>query len=341
MKKENLVLISNEKIMESDMNYFCDNIDIKSIPEGLNNNFQILLITRKSKIERSHEINIKDIQLAKNIIFFLINILKTFKKKKVKYLLISITPYTFLAYLLLFFCKKEVFVYLRSNGYEEHKSIYPFFGSFIYHIMFTIVSWKAKLISCRSHILMGKKGKIVSPSQLSNKWFSSHINPDLKKIKLLYIGRIKIEKGIFSLLNILKNLKVNFFMSVVSAEKKVSYNINQKNVELIKFENKNDSIIKLYDSHNIFILPSFTEGHPQVLDEALSRLRPVIIFEDISHVVGNRQGIFVAKRDPDSLSKVIVHIMDNYKSIQEEISQNILPTKEKFLEEISLILNNN
>jgi len=73
----------------------------------------------------------------------------------------------------------------------------------------------------------------------------------------------------------------------------------------------------------------------------LSRLRPVIIFEDISHVIGNRQGIFVAKRDPDSLSKIIVHIMNNYKSIQEQISKNILPTKEKFLEEISLILNNN
>ena len=341
MKKENLVLITNEKVMKSSTNYLCDNIDIKSIPEGLNKNFQILLVTRKSKIERSHEININDIHIAGNIIFFLINILKTFKKKRMKYLLISITPYTFLAFLILFICKKEIFVYLRSNGYEEHKSIYPFFGTFIYHIMFTIVSWKARLISCRTHILRGKNGKVVSPSQLSNKWFSSHIDPDLKKIKLLYIGRIKIGKGIFSLLNILKDLKINFFMSVVSAEKEVSYNINQKNIELIKFENKNNSIIKLYDSHNILILPSFTEGHPQVLDEALSRLRPVIIFEDISHVIGNRQGIFVAKRDPDSLSKIIVHIMNNYKSIQEKISKNILPTKEKFLEQISLILNNN
>ena len=82
MKKENLVLITNEKVMKSSTNYLCDNIDIKSIPEGLNKNFQILLVTRKSKIERSHEININDIHIAGNIIFFLINILKTFKKKK-------------------------------------------------------------------------------------------------------------------------------------------------------------------------------------------------------------------------------------------------------------------
>ena len=67
---------------------------------------------------------------------------------------------------------------------------------------------------------------------------------------------------------------------------------------------KNDSIIEIYDNHNIFILPSFTEGHPQVLDEALSRLRPVIIFDDISHVVGNREGIFIAKRNAKSLTEV-------------------------------------
>ena len=48
MKKENLVLITNEKVMKSSTNYLCDNIDIKSIPEGLNKNFQILLVTKKS-----------------------------------------------------------------------------------------------------------------------------------------------------------------------------------------------------------------------------------------------------------------------------------------------------
>ena len=50
------------------------------------------------------------------------------------------------------------------------------------------------------------------------------------------------------------------------------------------FKNENDSIIKLYDDHNIFILPSFTEAHPQVLDEALSRLKTNQSFSEISHV---------------------------------------------------------
>ena len=67
-------------------------------------------------------------------------------------------------------------------------------------------------------------------------------------------------------------------------------------------------MIKIYDEHNIFILPSFTEGHPMVLLEALSRRRPVIIFEDIEHVIGNKKGVFVAKRNFLNFFGILNHI---------------------------------
>ena len=335
----NLVLINNESIFKENESFYCDNIDSKSIPEGLNKNFKILIIGRKSKIKRSHKINLIGTQLASNIIIFLFLIFKTFKSKDNKYLLISITPYTFFAYLLLFLYKKKIFVYLRSNGYEEYRHILGSWGTFLYHIMFTIISWRANLISCRSHILRGKPGKVVSPSQLGNKWFKSYKKPNLEKAKLLYVGRIKVEKGIFSLLKIFENLKIDVTLSLVGVGKYNNYKkINQKNVNLIEFENKNDSIIDIYDAHNIFILPSFTEGHPQVLDESLSRLRPVIVFEEISHVIGDREGVFISKRDSVSLSNTINHIMSNYQAIEKKITQNKLPTKEKFLNQLFNII---
>ena len=337
-----LVIISNESIFKNNDVFYCDNIDMKSIPEGLSENFEVSIIGRESKIKRSHKINLKQTRLASNIFIFLLNIYNTFKYKEIKYLLISITPKTFFACLLLLIFRKNFFVYLRSNGYEEYKCILGFAGIFLYHIMFTIVSWRGHLISCRSHLLNGKSGKVVSPSQLSEKWFLSHQKPNLKKIELLYVGRIKVEKGVFSLLNIFQNLKMDVSLSIVGAGKNNNDNkINQKNVNVINFENKNDSIIKIYDSHNIFILPSFTEGHPQVLDESLSRLRPVIIFEEISHVIGDRKGIFVSKRDPISLSKTINHIMTNYYSIEKTIMQNVLPTKDNFLKQMFNIINEN
>ena len=336
-----LVIISNESIFKDDNIFYCDNIDMKSIPEGLKKNFEVLLIGRKSKVKRSHKIDLLKVKMASNMFSFLIDIFKTFKDKKKKYLLISITPYTFLASLLLFIFRKNFFVYLRSNGYEEYKCILGFIGPFLYHIMFTIVAWKAKLISCRSHLLNGKFGKIVSPSQLSEKWFLFHQRADINEIELLYVGRIKIEKGVFSLLKILKNLKIDVKLSIIGVGKNNKNEINQKNVKVIDFENKNDAIIKMYDTHNIFILPSFTESHPQVLDESLARRRPVIVFEDISHVIGDRKGVFVSKRDAISLSKTINYIMSNYQSIQERIMENALPTKANFLKEMVNIIEEN
>ena len=40
------------------------------------------------------------------------------------------------------------------------------------------------------------------------------------------------------------------------------------------------------------ILPSYTEATPYVVDEALARKRPVIIFDDISYIVIDKKGIF-------------------------------------------------
>ena len=37
-----------------------------------------------------------------------------------------------------------------------------------------------------------------------------------------------------------------------------------------------------------------------VLLESLARNRPVIIFEEIEHVIGDKKGIFISKRDQTS-----------------------------------------
>ena len=46
---EKLFIISNESIFNYEGSFFCDNIDLKSTPEGLIDKFEINLIGRKSK----------------------------------------------------------------------------------------------------------------------------------------------------------------------------------------------------------------------------------------------------------------------------------------------------
>ena len=329
--KKKLFIFSNESIFVHDERFFCDNIDLKTSPEGLNKKFEINLFGRKSHKRRAHEIKIKKIKIFSNIFSYLSEVIKSTKIENTKYLIISISPYTFLICLLLKLLGKTPIVYLRSDGYGEYKAIFGNLGKLIYHLMFSSVSFISNLISCRNYILRGRKGKVISPSQLDSVWFKKTKNPEVKNFKLLYVGRIKVEKGIFSLANLIKN-KRDIYLTIVGAEKNTSYKINQSNINIQLTESNKARLIKYYDDHNIFILPSFTEGHPMVLLEALARRRPVVIFDDIEHVIGNKKGIFVAKRNFLNFFGTLNHIKKNYKKIQKDMMKNKLSTNKEFIE---------
>ena len=117
-----------------------------------------------------------------------------------------------------------------------------------------------------------------------------------------------------------------------------NHNILNKKIKLLGYVADPKSLINVYDSHNITILPSFTEATPYVVDESLSRKRPVIIFEDIDYIVRDKIGVFVSKRDLDSFSKITKYIMDNYKEIQKKMEKNKLPTKKDMIKQISDII---
>jgi glycosyltransferase involved in cell wall biosynthesis len=329
--KKKLFIISNESIILEDGKFYCDNIDLKSTPEGLNKKFEVNLFARKSNKKRSHEIKLKKIKIFNNLFSYISSVISASKEIDAKYLIISISPYTFVISLFLKFLGKKPIVYLRSDGYGEYKAILGKAGPIIYHFMFTIVTSISNLISCREYILKGKKGKIVNPSQLDSIWLRKPKNLEIKNFKLLYVGRIRVEKGIYFLANLIKN-KRDIFLSIIGAEKGSSYNLNQSNLRIFSNQNNKTKLIKSYDDHNIFILPSFTEGHPMVLLEALARRRPVIIFDEIKHIIGDKKGIFVAKRNFINFFGTLNHIKKNYKRIQKDMRKNKLPTNKEFLE---------
>ena len=336
MEKE-LIIINKEKIYKKNGSFYCDNVDMKSIPEGLGKNIKVSIIAVKSKIERNHKIDLKEIRTASNIFEFLYSIFMTFKRKKANYLLISITPYSFFAYLLLFAFRKKIFVYLRSNGYEEYKAILGFFGSLIYHVMYSFVTFKSDIITCQKRLVKKKNYNLVFPSEIDINWTRNRTKPFISKPKILYVGRLKVEKGIFSLLEIFDKITTDVELSILG--KKENITIDNKKVNLIGFENNAQEIIKIYDNHNITILPSFTEAHPKVIDESLARMRPVIIFEEIAHIIQNRYGIFVSKRNAKPLLEVISFILSNYSNILAKMEKNKLPTKKKFISQMIQILN--
>ena len=332
--KKKLFIFSNERIFFQDEKFFCDNIDLKSSPEGLNKKFEVNLFGRKSSKKRSHEIKLKKLKIFSNIFSYLAEVIRSTKIENTKFLVISISPYTFLICLFLRLYGKTPIVYLRSDGYGEYKAILGSLGILIYHLMFSFTSLISNLISCRNYILRGKKGKVVSPSQLDSVWLKKPKNQEIKTFKLLYVGRIRVEKGIYSLASLIKN-KRDISLTIVGAEKNTSYKINQSNINIQLTQSNKARLIKYYDDHDIFILPSFTEGHPMVLLEALARRRPVIIFEDIKHVIGNKKGVFITQRNFLNFFGTLNQIKKNYKKIQKDMMKNKLPTNKEFIEEFT------
>jgi len=62
---DKVYIFTNESISKRDESYNCDNLDIKSISEGLKESFEINLIARESKQDRKHTIKKINIELAK------------------------------------------------------------------------------------------------------------------------------------------------------------------------------------------------------------------------------------------------------------------------------------
>ena len=253
--------------------------------------------------------------------------------------MISITPFNFINFMILKFYNPKIggYVYLRSDGHKEYYQKFGYLGVWFYNLIFKIVTSKLKVISVSKKITgLKKKYKLINPSEIENSWFKNRKKPNLDKPRLLYVGRFKKEKGIFSLIKIINSIKSDLRLNIVGVKNKIL--ISDKRLKLIYETNSIKKVINFYNSCNIFVLPSFTEGSPKVLLESLSRLRPVIIFNDIRHVKKNFKGIFLCRRNPKDFNKKINHILNNYNKITKQLKKNKIHTKKEFQNDLNKII---
>ena len=327
-----ILIISNDDIFLNKKKIASNYNDTINIIEAVGQSYNIFLFSKISKSKKNFSIKLKNKIINISMKFFL-----NIKKKNLKVLMISITPRNLLYYIIarLFIKNINGYIYLRSNGHKEYSKKIGFIGYLIYDLMQKFLEKNLKTISVSNNIYSSKNTFFLKPSELNNRWFKKTKKINFSTPKLLYFGRFKKEKGVYSLIDLLSKLK---FRATIAGTSK-SYHLQNRNIKFINEISDPEKIIKLYDSHNIFILPSFTEGSPKVILESLARKRPVIVFNEIKHVKVNYKGIFVCQRNTTSLKKKIIFIMKNYKKIQTEMSKNKLPTKKQFQDKLINILN--
>ena len=333
---QNLCIISNDKFYKKK---YTNHNDLDSIVEAFDRKYNIHIIGRNTKNK------LKFLTIKKKITFldfFSIKTLKYIKAldKKTKFLFISLTPFNVFVFLFLRFFFNNFFLYLRSNGFNEYKIIFGSLGNFFYYLMLRGVINNVKLIiSSKDLNFKNSFFYLVKPSELTSQWFSNiknnYVNPN--NVRLLYLGRYRKEKGIEDFIKLISLSNLNFKMKVYGIDYANSF-LNSKKVEYFTQITKLNEIIRAYDDSNIFVLPSYTESSPKVIWESLARLRPVIVFDEISHVAKDKIGVYVCQRNLDSLIKTINFIMNNYKSIKKNIKKNKFPSKKQFHQQLINIL---
>lgn len=144
-----------------------------------------------------------------------------------------------------------------------------------------------------------------------------------KKWDLLYIGRSSPQKNLFSLLKALKELKrygneVSLLLLGGSGQDNdlTSY-IRSEDLMVAQMPNvPNEMLPKYINSAKAFILPSFYEGHPKVLLEAMSCGVPCIgtpvpgIQEEIHH---EHTGYLTKDTTSSSLAEMICYALEDEK----------------------------
>ena len=345
---EKLIVLNNEKVSKSNGKFFSRNYNFKILPEGLSRYFNVEYIVMKSEVNESHELDLDKVKVASNIVQFIFYVLSTFKNKNTKYYIICITPYTFIASLFLITFRKKVYVYLISSGHEEWANLLGNWAIWIYDLMYKIVTSNSTVIALHDRLYHKKKNfHVINSSTLNDEWFKNFKQAKTDKAKFLYVARINPVKGINEFLEMFKNLNLEAELSIIGKtnnlrhQKKFKNLIeNTKNIKFPGYVSNRKELIDMYDNHNILILPSYTEGQPYVVDESLVRRRPVLIFEDIAHIIKDRKGIFVSKRNLESFTKTTRFIIKNYTEIQKEIEQNNFPLEKDMFKQISDIVKN-
>ena len=151
-------------------------------------------------------------------------------------------------------------------------------------------------------------------------------NVDRKKNYILFVGRLTIEKNLYNLIIALKDLK-DFTLDIVG-------NGPLKN-DLIKFAEKlgvrinilgvfpNDKLPEIYNRYELFILPSYFEGNPKALLEAMSCGIPCIGTQvrGINEIIINGQNGYSCKTNPESIRNAILYFYKNKDNMQ-KIGQN-------------------
>lgn len=169
-----------------------------------------------------------------------------------------------------------------------------------------------------------------------------------KKVHLMFMGSLDKRKGILDLLDCMEILDDRYILKVCgeAISNEIKELVNQKiqgknNIELCGFVD-GDKKCNIYCESSIFVLPSYAEGLPLVLLEAVSYGCCVITTNvgSICEIFTNKNGFIVKPGDPKELLESILLLSDK-RILLEKMDYSFRMSKkyniESFIQQVSYV----
>ena len=222
-------------------------------------------------------------------------------------------------------------------GYEKYRFALSSGDPFFYRVFVWLSSWAAYKLS-NEIVLTSEKDKefviktFSLPPQRINV-FSNYIDIDMfKKIngeqynsRLLFVGRLNDQKNIFSLLDAIKQSP--YELDIIGDGKlrqKIEAYIRRHaiNANLLgSLPNRN--LPPIINRYPVYILPSFYEGNPKTLLEAMACGTAVIgsNVEGIKEIIVNNENGLLCGTESDSIREMINKLMQD-KELRNTLGRN-------------------
>ncbi len=156
----------------------------------------------------------------------------------------------------------------------------------------------------------------------------------VKKLRIIFIGRLGIYKGFHDLIKLINSLPQDIEFCIVGEGKLQKKIPAGKNIQYLSSINHKD-LNKFYDSSNILILPSYSETCGLVILEAMAR-GLVILASDLpvikEYFRDGRNGYLFPPGDTEKMKELTLYLKNNLKEIK-RISKNNLKDIHKFTAE--------
>ena len=219
-----------------------------------------------------------------------------------------------------FGCSARIVLHLHRGDFRQNYE-----GSFVFRVLTTIIDIQTNTIISLSSKHKKTLVNIFNKSRLEI--LENTIEKEYKtvkethhKISFLFISNYIIEKGILDILSVFKDLSkdyqnIDLHTYGNTFDKKVREKIEKFNSNNIHIhdEIKGEKKFKVIANSNFFILPSWNEGQPLVIMEAMSQGTSVIASNVgfVSETLGENYPYLFEAKNKKSLEKVLIEAINN------------------------------